>query len=164
MENDLHVEKEDNNHYHTALVNMQKSLNNIDAEERSKNLVIFGLLEQDITVEQGGTLSLDQEKVYTLLKAMKNTNADICTSFQYKRIGQPKEDNKPRILKVTVPNNLIREDIVKSSPNLKNLPDQAVFKKVFVNRDSHPVYTKENQRLRKRMNEIRKSPLYANAP
>ena len=93
MENDLRVEKEDNNHYHTALVNMQKSLNNIDAEERSKNLVIFGLLEQDITIEQGGTLIRSTR--YTLLKAMKNTNADICTSFQYKRIGQPKEDNKP---------------------------------------------------------------------
>ena len=41
LENDLRVEKEDNNHYHTALVNMQKSLNNIDAEEWSINLVII---------------------------------------------------------------------------------------------------------------------------
>ena len=43
---------------------------------------------------------------------------------------------------------------MKASPKLKEKGD--VFNRIFINRDAHPVYQKENSRLRKRLSDIKR--------
>ena len=83
----------------------------------------------------------------------------MCNTLQDKRIGKPRDDLKPRLLKVTLPNKDMRENVMSNSPKIKNLDDP--WKYVYINRDSHPVFQKENNRLRQKMNELRKLPEYA---
>ena len=55
------------------MVNMQKSLNHIDSEERSLNVILSGLPENDIKVPNAEdmTLKTDYEKVIEMLRIIK---------------------------------------------------------------------------------------------
>ena len=50
----------------------------------------------------------------------------------------------------------MREKIKEQSKKLKLLHQP--WKSVYINRDSHPVYLKENQRIRKRMKDLKSQP------
>ena len=47
-----------------------------------------------------------------------------------------------------------RDGFVKNSKKLKEAPE--VWKKVYIKKDQHPVYAAENNRLRKKMDNLRK--------
>ena len=49
-----------------------------------------------------------------------------------------------------------RDAFVKDSKKIKNAPE--IWKKVYVKKDQHPVYVNENNRLRKKMTDLRKLP------
>ena len=61
---------------------------------------------------------------------------------------------KKRMLKVSVGTRAIRDKICSESNKIKLL--DAPWKLVYINKDSHPVYLKENQRLRNKMRDIKK--------
>ena len=65
-----------------------------------------------------------------------------------------------RMIKVTFPNTEARNDFVKNSSKLKTASD--LWKKVYVRKDQHPVYASENNRLRKKMGDLRRNPANAN--
>ena len=52
--------------------------------------------------------------------------------------------------------------VIKEAPKLKNLPEP--WKRIYINRDQHPVYQKEHQRLRKKFNDLKKNPQYQENP
>ena len=59
-------------------------------------------------------------------------------------------------------NNEIREVVMKEAPKLKDLPEP--LKRIYMNRDIHPVYQKESQRLRKKFNDLKKDPQHQQNP
>ena len=81
---------------------------------------------------------------------------DTVNHFEYERIGKPNERNLNRLLKVNTGDNEIRERIINEAKKLKLL--QNPWKLVYINRDSHPVYLKENQRIRKVVQDLKKQP------
>ena len=60
------------------------------------------------------------------------------------------------MLKVNVSDKVHREAIMAKAPDLRKLGEP--LKKVYINRDSHPVYQKENTRLRKEMTLWKQKP------
>ena len=80
---------------------------------------------------------------------------DKINDFEYTRIGTP-TDGRKRLLKINVGSKETRDKICNESKKVKLLP--APWKFVYINKDVHPVYLKENQRIRKKMQELKKVP------
>ena len=134
-----------------TVVNMQHALNALDSKERSKNIIIAGLSEENIVTENI-TFTSDANKISFLLEKM-NLNPDLVNDAKLERLGTDTSGSKRRFLKMELPDKSIREKIVKATPKLKDLPDP--WNKVYLNRDTHPVYQKEHKRLRKKFNELK---------
>ena len=81
-------------------------------------------------------------------------DADL-QKIKISRIGKPREGMN-RVLKLTFLNMVDRDEFVKDSNKLKTAPE--MWKKVYVKKDQHPVYLAENNRLRKKMETMRKDP------
>ena len=157
IENELDKETKKAEGMTGVVVNMQKALNRIDSVERADKLMVFGLSEEKITTDDG-VLDSDEKKVQYILSKIGVTDAtpEIVGAFEYQRIGKINNKGRPRVLKVDVVDKNLREAIIKQAPKLKQCGE--IWKKVFLNRDTHPVYAKENQRLRKKMNELKRQP------
>ena len=119
-------------------------------------MIIAGLSEDILTVDDS-TTDTDKDKVHFILSAidLDNDMNSLNDESSMTRIGKPTTDGKPRMLKVVCPNNEIRERIIKSAPKLKQKGE--VFSKIYLNRDSHPVYRKESARIRQRLYRIKQT-------
>ena len=152
------LEKEDTNKSEQiaqltdTVTNIQRALNTIDSKERSKNIIIWGLTEDAITID-GVTLSNDMAKTKFIFKTIGLSESVTELPFTLHRIGK-ETGEKRRSLKIILKDNKIREIIMKNAPKLKNL--SAPLNKIYINRDTHPVYQKEHQRLRRKCNELKK--------
>ena len=141
-------------HLTNTVINMQRSLNSIDSEKRSRNLIISGLTEGQLTAENV-TVESDLDKVNLILSAVGLPQKQLDCDEGLSRIGKANDNGRPRLLQVVCGSNEIREDVMKASPKLKEKGD--VLSKIFINRDAHPVYQKENGRLRKRLSDIKRT-------
>ena len=141
-------------HLSNTIVNMQKELNSVDYDKRSKNLIIAGLSEEAFTVENT-TVDTDLDKVNLVLSNIGLVADQLGDDSCLSRIGKPTNNGRPRLLQVVCGNNEIRERVVKSAPKLKEKGDP--FSKIYINRDTHPVYQKENARLRQQLSKIKRS-------
>ena len=141
-------------HLTNTMINMQRSLNSIDSQKRSRNLIISGLTEGQLTAENV-TVESDLEKVNLILSAVGLAEKQLADDEGLSRIGKPNENRRPRLLQVVCDSNEIREEVMKASPTLKEKGD--VLSKIYINRDVHPVYQKENGRLRKRLSDIKRT-------
>ena len=135
------------------IVNMQSSLNAIDATKRNTNIIISGLPEDNI-VSDGRTLESDDDKVKCLFEIMdvEQDAADPPVQLEMSRIGAPK-DNSIRLIKVNMKSKAKRDVILKKAPTLKTKAEG--WKKVYIKKDLHPVYTKENKRIYSKMKELK---------
>ena len=132
------------------IVNMQSSLNRIDANMRNTNIIVAGLHEGDIMDDDVGELKGEKKKVERLLKVM-DVEAEVLAgidTYEYTRIGQIK-DNATRLVKVNVQSKETRDKILEKAPSLKDKNE--LWKKVYVKKDVHPVYSKETSRIYKKM-------------
>ncbi len=140
-----------------TVISMQKAMNSIDQNERSTKAVIQHLPETDMEGPEGGMkLTSDSEKIHQICKFM-NYNMDIeaIERLDVSRIGKQREGFS-RMIKIVFPNSNERDAFVKSSSKMKEAPEH--WKKVYIKKDQHPVYVAENNRLRKKMNDLRKVP------
>ena len=153
LENEVLEEKQKNETLTQIVVEMQKSLNKIDSTDREKNLIISGLPEDEIEVD-GVLLKDDLEKVGKMFNLIEIGGGP----WNVERLGKPTTNGKTRIARVVFPDREMRDKVVERSTRLKDLGEP--WKKVYLNRDKHPVYRVENNRLRRKMNEYRKKPEY----
>ena len=100
-------------------------------------------------------VSADRDKVHYVFDNIGLRDLRLNDAVNLSRIGKKRDDNKARLIKLTVANNAIREKIVKSAPSLKET--DGMLSSVFINRDSHPVYQKEHHRLRKKLAEVKRN-------
>ena len=135
------------------IINMQTSLNRIDSDKRITNIMVAGLSENQV-VDNDNELNNDAEKVKRLLNVMGMDAAtlELSTTFELARIGQ-ENDSMTRLLKVNVKSKATRDKILEKAKELKDKNEP--WKKVYVKKDVHFVYAKENQRLNNRRKELR---------
>lgn len=150
LETEVTAQKEKNDVLSGIVVEMQKALNKVDTEEREKNIMVSGMSETDIVLNEV-TLSNDNEKLHKLFELI---GADF-NPTETLRLGTQKP-GKNRVIKVVLEDKNTRNDVTKKASKLKDLEEP--WKKIYVNRDEHPVYRSENNRLRKKMNDFRKKP------
>ena len=134
-----------------TVVNMQRALNSIDSKDRANNVIMLGLTEEDMTVD-GILLSGDAEKIKFIFRKI-NIGENIIPSTS-QRIGRDINGEKRRALKIIFKDYDTREIIMENAWKLKAFGNP--LDKVYINRDTHPVYQKENQRLRKKFNDLKK--------
>ena len=139
---------------------MQKSLNKNDSAERNNNIIITGLPEEKINTEEG-EIEEDRDKIKWILKFTRNQQLsdDSVNALKILRLGNPKTGYN-RAVKIKLPNKEDRYAFSKDTNNLKNSPEPRC--KVFVKKDQHPVYIAENNRLRKKANNLKYAPGNAN--
>lgn len=136
------------------IVNMQSSLNRIDADTRNTNIIVAGLPEGDILHEDVGELKGEKAKITCLLKVM-DLGAEILDNvdtFEIDRIGQVK-DNVNRLVKVNVRSKASRDKIIEKAPSLKDKNE--FWKKIYVKKDVHPVYSKETTRIYRKAKRLK---------
>ena len=137
-----------------TVINMQQALHSIDTQQRAKNIIMTGLREEDILID-GVMVTGDVNKIKCIFKKIEISDDVTQQDCIFERIGK-ESGEKRHSIKITVRDNKARETIIKNAPKLKspNVP----LSKIYTNRDTHPVYRKEHQRLRKKLNELRKRP------
>ena len=156
MEGQLKKEMAKNDQLTGIIVNMQKCLNQIDSDKRITNLMINGLPEEEMMDDQI-SLPTDKEKFHHLLQKIGiNDLEQSMEQFQFSRIGERTNNGRNRLLKINVGSKEIRDKICNESKKVKLLPEP--WKMVYINKDVHPVYLKENQRIRKKMAELKRTP------
>ena len=136
-----------------TVVNMQRALNSIDSKDRANNVIMLGLTEEDMTVD-GILLSGDAEKIKFIFRKINIGENIINLPSTSQRIGRDINGEKRRALKIILKDYDTREIIMENARKLKAFGDP--LDKVYINRDTHPVYQKENQRLRKKFNDLKK--------
>ena len=162
LEADNEKKTEENVIMRNIICNMQKNLNQHDSSERRLNIIISGLSEGVIEIDQADnngdatsstTLTTELEKVTWLLRYLK------CEHFTEQMIAgfylKKKRDNFNRVLKVRLTSVEDRDAFLVNIPILKNAPKS--LGKVFIKKDQHPVYLEENKRLRKKMYDLKKA-------
>ena len=141
---------------------MQRSLNMIDSKDRSKNVIITGVRETELVIQHEGeepdtTLSNDEEKVSWILKLIDchHFDGDGLQDLNITRIGKEREGFN-RLIKVETKSSEDRNEFLKNSGKLKDAGE--MWKKVYLKKDEHPVYLGEKNRLRQKMNNLRRKP------
>ena len=110
----------------SVLINLQSNLNVIDGAKGSRNIIIFGVLEQDIVVADDNnenlSISTDKEKIKTILKKVEFTyfNEEMIDNMQIERIGNPRPEFN-RFIKVTLKSTEERNSFLKNTSKLKTL-------------------------------------------
>ena len=145
--------EEENTVLRDTICNMQKSLNKMDSNVRNKNVIITGLPEGEITTDDG-PLSTDLQKINAILKLTENGDFDEREDdFTTSRLGVAKPGYN-RVVKIVLTSMEERDKFLKDTVKLKDA--LAPWNKVFVKKDQHPVYLSENNRLRRKVNELKK--------
>ena len=157
LENEVKEQREKNETLTQIVVEMQKSLNKIDNNDRVKNLMISGLPEGQVDV-QGETVARDDEKVEKMFNLLEIEGGP----WAVERIGAPTTNGRTRIAKVVFPDKEARDKAAEKSVKLKDLGDP--WSRIYLNHDKHSVYRHENNRLRKKMNDYRKKQEFQDNP
>ena len=105
-------------HLTNTITNMQRSLNSIDSEKQSCNLIIAGVTEERLTAEEV-TVDSDLDKVNLIFSAIGLAQKHLDDDDKLSRIGKQNDNGKPRLLQVVCASNEIREEIIKAAPKLK---------------------------------------------
>ena len=148
--------EEHNNMLQDVVINMQKCLNRIDGEEQCNNIIISGLSEgimsgPDVGLEND--VNDDKGKVTPLLQKLVLDDYQLLENIVVNQIGQAKSDSN-RLVKVQLPSTVLQNEILNKASVLKKLP--ASWSKIYIKKDRHPVYLKENKRISKKMYDLKK--------
>ena len=140
----------------SIIVEMQRFINKIDHDDRKANIIITGMSEDAIDTppdDRGvvGTLQNDVEKVKVLIDLIAGNEHFDVDNWQISRIGQVREGST-RAMKITTTSTEERDKVLPLSSKLKPQPEP--WSKVYLKKDLHPVYSKENQRIRKKRYDL----------
>ena len=118
----------------------QRFMEDLDAEKRSKHMIVLGLKEE-------GNVA-DSEKFLGIVDTIGIERNEVNIE-KAERLGQIDEEreNRNRPLKITFSQSSMRNKVLKNSSKLKDQPEESPYKKVFLKKDQHPDVRKEEKRL-----------------
>lgn len=134
----------------TALTHNDTNMRELqDRNERKNNLVIFGVPESESnnrdTCQNHDAISFQE-----ICQAGLGIDANIT---QVTRLG-PKNDSKPRPLRIKLPEESLKWEILRQAKNLANSSDPLV-KQIFIRRDMTYMEREEDRKLRQELRERR---------
>ena len=102
-------------------------------------------------------LADDIGKIKTLLTklCLAGFNAHILDQCSINRIGKQRSNYK-RLIKVVLPTVALRNVILDNAKKLKTFTD--LWKYIYIKKDLHPVYLKENKRIYKKLYDMKQNP------
>ena len=138
-----------------TIVEMQKFINKIDQEDRKANIIVTGLSEEPIDLQPDSgndvnCITTDTDKISALITSITHDEQFDVGAWTISRIGRAREGSN-RAVKITTSSMDERDKVLSMAPRLKSQP---TWTKVYVKKDLHPVYAKENQRIRKKRYDL----------
>ena len=119
-------------------------------------MIISGLPEDSIIdPDNGETLNDDKDKITYLLGELALTDSTFIQNITVNRIGVEKPGAN-RLVKLILPSSVIRNNILSKAPKIKNLNPS--WSKVYIKKDLHIVYSRENARISKKLADLRNNP------
>lgn len=114
---------------------------------RMNNVIISGIPEMS-----SGTVN-DRiiHDVEAVDKVCQEVGVKNTRNFKVLRVGKPHPD-KPRLLKVTCPDTVMKQQILRNSKALRTVK---AYKNVFINEDQTPIQQKQSKALRSELKERR---------
>ena len=155
--------KQENLDLTQAVFQHQRFLESIDAEKRSNNLIITGIPEDaNITLPGSGAgapaIVANQDDTKVSLVLQQIGNKDDVSVLKVTRLGKKPfgPDAPPRPLKVVTATPGERKAVLDNAKKLKSAGPE--FKRIYVNKDIHPMVRKELNRIRKVEKEEKGKP------
>ena len=139
----------------STIVEMQKFINKIDQEDRKANIIVTGLSEDPIDLSPDSSndvncITTDTEKISALITSIALEEQFDVGAWAISRIGRAR-DGSNRAVKITTTSMDERDKVLSVASRLKSKP---AWTKVYVKKDLHPVYAKENQHIRKKRYDL----------
>lgn len=143
--------KKENSEIKAAISEQQKFLERIRGEKNATNIFISGIPNEmdvnDVIVNNPSTI------VNHILKFLKpNIEPD---DYKILKNFEPREGNDRHSAKISCSSLDIKKDIFLGCSKFKDLPTGSPLKKVFLKNEDTPLQRKENDRLFKKMRELR---------
>ena len=144
MQQQMDAMKQSNELLLSTVAQQQRFLESIDAEKRSKNMIILGIPEDPNLILDGTAADTDEKRVAIILKKVGQENVVPVTIQRLGKDGAAGA-NRIRPLKIVVNTSEEQKEVISNAKKLKNAGEE--FKKVFIKRDVHPAIRKEIGRL-----------------
>ena len=119
------------------------------------NLQLFStFIEKNAENAETKELREEKDKIKRLFQVMGVSGEVVAEidNFECNRLGQHKE-NSTRLIKVNVKSKDTRDLILEKAPSLKEKND--LWRKIYVKKDVHPVYSRETSRIYKKMKTLK---------
>ena len=145
--------KEENQQLSNSVFQHQRFLESLDAEKRNKNLIVLGVAEDtNLTVLGTGgapVVVADQDQTKVSLLLQKIGHKEDIDIVEITRLGKKssRPNARPRPIKVVTSTPQERKAIIADAKKLKDAG--AIFNKIYINKDIHPLVRKELNRIRK---------------
>ena len=153
MKEEVDSLKEEDQHLSDAVFQHQRFLESLDAEKRNKNLIVLEVAEDtNLTVPgTGGAPAVvadqDQTKVSLLLRKICHKEDINIVEITHLGKKSSRPNARPRPIKVVTSTPQERKAIIADAKKLKDAG--AIFNKIYINKDIHPLVRKELNRIRK---------------
>ena len=126
------------------IVGLQKNLNKIDGESRNCSVIITGVPEKNLVLPVTSTDWVDSPPIPTDLKKSRDilciTHTSIITPINNLLLHKLVKNTKGnRAIKVQLPSNEERDNLLKNMQKLKDAGE--LWKKIYLKKDLHPIYT-----------------------
>ena len=143
--------KKENTEIKAAISEQQKFLERIRSDKNATNIFISGIPnEMDL---EGNNVNDPGAIVNHILTFV---NPDIRTEdYRTLKNFEPREGHDRHSAKISCSSLDIKKKIFAGCSKFKNLPEQSPLKKVFLKNEDTPLQKKENDRLFKKMRELR---------
>lgn len=135
----------------SIIMQHQLFMEQVDRQKRETNLVMFGLPEEQVSLDGATT---EDDKIQKVMNAVSAGPEVVVRS--YRRLGQQQAGNRPRPLLVKVDSKYLRDSVLEKAATLKNMPEP--YKKIYLKKDSHPEVRREWKRLKDAEEEEKRKP------
>ena len=144
LSRDIEELKVKNNTLTKTLAQHQRFLEMLDSQQRANRLIVHGVPEANMTIENQELIT-DEQKIECILRKIDHDNRDIIKS---RRLGQvPGNDaQKIRPIEVTLTSLLPRDKILQDAPKLNGKGEP--FSRIRIKKDLHPAVRQEWKRLK----------------
>lgn len=140
----------------SIIVAQQRQIEGYEERERKCNLVISNLPETNVEFDSE-SLADDESKTFALLNAILPPDQKLAKEkvVNLTRLGRFASRDRPRLLKVHLPDIKCRNDILHNCRNLNSTSILRSFGRIHVNKDMSYLRRQEEKRLRVRMKELK---------
>ena len=133
-------------------VGMQASLNNFDGASRVNSLNVSTVPKGRMTIPNEIDAADDKAKIDNTSKDLNLEGIDFFENIHVSRTGQEKA-GIPRLIKVTLAT-VDNRNMVLDNTEVSNVVPE-LWCKICISKDLHPVYSKQNKRLRDKKTELK---------